>query len=898
MDRAKSIWTWVRTIGSRAVGSIRRTPLDRALDAEVREHLTLLEQRFRDRGLSDQDARREARRAFGNIAQLTETHREARALMWVDRTVQDAGYAVRMLRRNPGFAAVAILTLALGIGANTAVFTVVNGLLLRPLPYPDADRLVRIGWDWDGSGQVTPALSSLKFDYVRRFGRVFESLATWSAGTLDLGPRGEDGLVRALSVSDDFFAAVGFHPTDGRAFSSEEQTPGGPPVVILTAAAWRAHFPAGRSAIGDRLTLDDREYVIVGVMPPAFEFPEESSRVDVILPLQFQPDPRAIGANSPALGRLRPGVPKNAALGDVDRVMERLRAEHPHQLTEPSERARLVDVGKIDLRGFQTTLWTLLAAVGLVLLIACANVAGLVLARMSARGREMALRTALGATRARIARQVITESLVLGISGGVVGLAAGLFGVRMLIRLAPAGVPGLDAVAMDGRVLAFTAGIAVLTGVVFGLASALPSAGMRLTGRLKSGHREGIGPRRARQRALLVSAEASLTMMLLAGAGLLTSSLIQLHRTDLGFDPNGVLTMSFRRMPDVYRNPERAADVSRRLRQRLETIPGIQSVASTSVAPLGARGLNIPMTVDGRPDATEGAAEWRVVSPDYFTLLGMSLARGRAFTDDDARSARPIVIVNESFARRYWPNGDAIGHRIRLGVFRGEVRTELAAADPTRRVDPIPREIVGVVADTRELGPVVPARRTIFLPNADRAGLPVFLIRSDGPVPAEAFRAVVRDVDAALPAPILATLGERLGDRVAETRFATLLLTLFAGVALALTAVGVYGMVSWAVRSRTAEIGIRMALGADRRAVVGRLVAGGMLPVVIGLGIGVAGGMLGTRALEGMLHGVTKTDPLSFAAAAVALAVVGLVAACLPAQRAARIDPASALRSD
>jgi predicted permease len=386
-------------------------------------------------------------------------------------------------------------------------------------------------------------------------------------------------------------------------------------------------------------------------------------------------------------------------------------------------------------------------------------------------------------------------------------------------------------------------------------------------------------------------------MVLLASALLLTSSLVQLYRTDLGFDANGVLAMSFRRLPDTYGNAAYAAGRARGLAERFEGMPGVLAVASTSIAPLGPRGRNIPMTVDGRPDATEGAVEWRAVGPGYFGLLGQPVVRGRGFTGEEA-SMEAIALVNESLARRYWPDGDALGQRIRLNVFRGEVRPELFDVDPRWRVSSISRTIVGIVADARELGPTTMPRRTVFLPAGDRAGMPVFLIRSDSRLSLEELRGAVEDIDSSLPTPQFATLGERLDDRVADTRFSMVLLTAFAGLALLLTAVGIYGLVSWAVRTRTTEIGIRIALGADRRLVVGGVVVAGMLPVLAGLLVGAAGALAGARALAGLLTAVGRADALTLGVAAAALTAVALLAAWLPAHRATRIDPAAVLRGE
>ncbi len=870
------VWSWV-------VPGSRRAEWREEWEAEL-WHL----QRDGRRGGANDFLRGALRHAFSERAH----HGTVRAPFFAD-FAGDLRLGGRMLRRAPGFAVVAILTIALGIGANTAVFSVVNGVMLRPLPYPHADRLVHVGWDWDGSGRATGAIAPFKFAYLREHTRTLDAVATWRLSAEELGPRGAGGAVQVLSVSDDFFRVVGTRPAIGREFVPAEQAAGGPMVAILTADLWRARFGADRGIVGRTVLLNDRASTVVGVLPPEFAFPEESDPVQVIVPMALRPEPGNLGANYPVLARLAEGATRVDAERDLERTFADMHRAFPAEFSEAGERARFVDYRALELGGLQQTLWILLGAVVLVLLVACTNVANLLLARGTARRREMALRAALGATRWRVARQALAEGLVLAAFGGLAGLALGWLGVRALIGLAPATVPHLDQVSIDARVLVFTGIIALAAGVLFSLIAALPAARVDAVGALKAGQRAGFVTKRGVWgRDVLIGVEATLAVLLLAGAGLLTSSFVRLQHTDLGFDPSRIVALSFAHVPDALREAARAHAFEGALLDRLNSLPGVGSAASTSVLPLASRGWNFPMTVSGRPDASEGAIEWRVVGRDYFTVLGLDVVRGRGFTDEDMAGGPPVMIVSESLVRRYFPDSTPLGAHIQLGLFRGESVLK-GFEDP-------PREIVGVVADMRELGPAEAPRRTIFTPRSAGAdaGVPTFIVRTDGTVSAAMLQTAVAEVEPAMPVPRIETLEQRLGSRLASDRFNTLLMGVFAGAALLLTAIGIYGVVAWMVRQQTTEIGIRVALGAARRSVVWRVIARGMLPVVVGLGVGLAAALGFSRVLASLLHGMSPTDPPTFLAVAAVLFLVAVAACWIPARRAASVDPVVALRSE
>ena len=882
--------SWIHVMLARCRAAFRRRDDDRLLDDEIAQHLALTEQRFQQRGLTAEDARREARRAFGGVQQLRESHREGRGFVWMTQAVQDGAYALRMLRRQPLFTAAVILTLALGIGANTAVFSVVNAVLLRPLPYPSPDRVERVGWNWDDKGGPIGAMAPYKFEYLRAHSNAFERLAVWQSTTRDIGARGAGGPAGVLRVSNEFFPVVGFSPSQGRAFTDVEQQPGAADVAILSDACWNAQFNRNLSAIGGTVLLDDRPYTIVGIMPSVFAFPEVTSSVDVVVPLALRVDPRDLGANYSVIGRLRPGVERVAVQADIDRVFDQLRREQPEQFSGVGEHGVLMTFHEINLADVARPLWTLLAGVAVVLVIACTNVANLLLARGTTRLPEMAIRTALGASRARIVRQGITEGIVLASFGGVAGVVLGTVGVRAFLNLAPADITRLDQVGLDATVLAFTTIIVIVTGVLFGLASTQLGGRRCPGGTAGSLATRGTGSAAAGQRLRqwMIGFEAGLAMLLLVAAVLLSSAFVALMRTDLGFDPRGLVSVSFRRTPAPFRHADRVRATERALVETLTSIPGVHAAAATSVIPLGERGSNIPMTVVGRPDLTEGAVEWRAVSPEYARVIGLRLLAGRWLTHEDAASNRAVTVVNASLAARYWRGATAIGQRIWLGVFRGEIRP---GSTPT------PLDIVGVVDDIRELGPTKTARRTAFIAQTGATGMPAFLVRATGVSP-DALRGAVRDVDAALPEPIVSPFETRLASRLSRDRFASLLTGLFAAVALLLTAIGVYGVVSWVVRHATKEIGIRMALGAARSRVLRQVLLRGMLPVCVGLLVGGGLALAASRFFVGLVVGATRVSSSVMLVAAALLALTAVIAACVPARRAMAIDPAAALRME
>ena len=803
---------------------------------------------------------------------------------------QDLRFAARSLLRSPGFALVAVLTLALGIGANTAIFSVVNAVLLRPLPFPDAERVTYVGWGW--SGNTNSSVPPYFFTYIRQNSRVFEGLATYRGMQAGLEGGGRNAEVKGLRVSDDFLRVIGLQPALGRGFLPEEAAPGGPPSAVLSHEFWQNSLGGDPRLVGQVVRLNGKSHTVVGVLPPGFRFPASPEYTDVLVPLQLVPDPQDRGFNYPMIGRLKPGVTPERAASDLQGVFASFRTTHPDLVEEGMTGPELLDFQTAFVGGLATVLWVLLGAVGFVLLIACVNVAGLLLARASERQREIAIRASLGAGRGRIVRQLLTESLLLALIAGVLGLLLGIWSVDALVALVPQGIPGLDSTKLDGRVLGFALALALGTGLVFGLAAALPATRTQLVDALKQGGRTAVGGT-SRARGILVASQVALSVVLLAGAGLLIASLLRMGQVELGFNPENVFAVSFPRTPEGYETPAAVWNFDRQMLERIGTMPGVAAVSSASSLPLE-RGWNFPMSVEGRPDDGMGDAEWRAISSDYFRSLGIPTVRGRVFQSSDDASAPAVILVNEAMARRFWPEGNPVGSRIVVGTVGGQ--TVPGFEDPVR-------EVVGVVADIREMGLDRSPKPTIYVPQAQAPAkllsLPHLLVRTTGTVAlGQALRQAARETDPRIPEPEIRSMREVMAASVAPQRFNAVLMGVFAALALVLTAVGIYGVISYSVRHRTREIGVRMALGARPVEVLGLVLRQGMLLVLAGAGIGLLAALALTRLLDSMLYGVGATDPLTFLAVTLLLVAVALLACYFPARRATRVDPMIALRAE
>jgi putative ABC transport system permease protein len=812
--------------------------------------------------------------------------------------LQDLRYGARMLWKKPGFTAVAVITLALGIGANTAIFSVVNAVLLKPLPYPESERIVRVGQQFGGE---LWAAGEPKFLFWRERSRSFESLAAYQylGSGYNLTGGSEPEFVSALRVSADFFRVLGVSPGVGRSFTKEEDTSGGERVVILSDGLWQRRFGADAGLVGKTVALNGQPHTVVGVMPPDFRM--VSTAADVFVPMRpsLAGDPNP---NHAVIGRLKDGVTLAESQAELKSIADEYRAAFPNQMRQ-NESAGAEPYEEMFKGGVRRLLWILLGAVGFVLLIACANVANLQLTRAASRTREMAIRQAMGAGGWRITRQLLTEGVLLALAGGAAGWLLAAWGTELLVAAMP---PGLLArvseisydwraggISFDWRVLAFTCGVAVVTGLLFGLAPAWQARRVDLNSALKEGGDKGSsGAGRGRLRSALVVAEVALSLVLLVGATLLMQTFVNLRGVEPGFDPRGVLTFQVSPGGERYDTAAKTADFYRAAIERIRAVPGVESAAVTSTLPIASR-FNMPFVTDRKPDAVN-SAEFRLVTPDYFRVLKIGVRQGRAFTPADAPGAEGVVIVNESFARRYLNEGDPLTRRVTVGRGAGEAS----------------RRVVGVVGDVKQFGLDSSAPPMIFVPAAQASDellkvtrrflSPKFVVRTAGdPLTfAGAIKRELAAVDPTLPLSQVRGLEEIVGRSVAPQRFNMLLTGVLAGLGLLLAGVGIYGVVSYAVAERTREIGVRMALGAAKRDVLRLVIGQGMKPTLIGVAVGVAAALALTRLMKSLLFGVGANDPLTFAGVAAMLAGVALAACWMPARRAAKVDPMIALRCE
>lgn len=805
---------------------------------------------------------------------------------------QDLRYAIRALVRWPGFTAVVVLTLALGIGANAAIFSVVNGVLLRPLPYPDPDRLAFVlGTPTDGDSAKVGASSSYP-DYVdiRERSKSFSQLAAYSVRqTTVTGPSFEPAIVTGAPVTANLFPMLGVSPAMGRVFTAEEDRPGAPKVAIVSDAFWRQRLNASPNVIGSSISLDGVPTTIVGVMRPRFDYP---GRAAVWYPAAEPNDPSTRGQHSyRILGRLAPGVTLAAANREVAAIAKQLETEYPAMNAKRS--ARTQSMAEAIVGDVRPALLVLLGAVALVLLIVCVNVANLFIARAVARTREVAVRAALGAGRGRLARQFLTESAVITAMGSALGLAFAYWGSKLLVARAPLTIPRANEVGIDGTVLVFLLVLSAITAVLFGVLPAIhmsrgaPIASLREGGR---GMRGGPGRRGVRQ-ALVVS-EVALAVVLVVGAGLLVKSFWKMQQVDLGFVPDRMLAVQVQ-LPQSryagYGDGDRVRAFYADLQARIAARPEVQSVAVAMQHPL-TPGWTSSFTIDGRPLPPQGEepeSSIRPVTPGYFRAVGARLLRGREIRESDGVGAPGVVVINEAFARLHFPNEDPLGRRIVRGSWWKGM--------------PDSYEIVGVVADERFAGPRAPADPATYFSLAQFTFNDNWLLvrtKRDPKAFIPTLRQIVWSLDRDLPLEHVQTMDEILDESVADSRFNTVLLSAFAGVALLLAAIGIYGVLAYTVAQRTSEIGVRMALGAQRGSVLRLVVGNGLKLALTGIVIGAAGALVATRALERLVFGVSTSDPGVFALVALALTAVAATAAGLPALRASRVDPIVALRSE
>jgi predicted permease len=869
------------------------------VDTELGFHVDMRTQYYIERGMSPTEARAAALSRFGSVEHVTRTcrtigegrDREMRRSEWLADFRQDVVFALRQLRRAPAFTTVALVTLMLGIGATSAIFSVVNGVLLRPLPLTEPDRVVRI-YEGDNGGP-TSALNFL--DWCAQ-SRSFSGLAAFTSTSANLSGNGEPERLNGAAVSANFFSVIGAGVVLGRAFAPGDDEPGASHVAMLSYDLWRRRFGADSGIVGRVITLDGEATTIIGIARPetAVSGQTVSRQAEIWLPLVFPPEERAATARGHyhyrVYGRLAPGASITEAQRELTAIVGRLAQQYPDAFIGRDHTIRVVQLQRDIVGDARTPLLVLLGAVMLVLLIACANVANLLLVRAAGRETEIAVRTAIGAGRGRIARQLLTESMILSVVAGVLGAALGWAAVRTLTALGPSAVPRLDNVHLDARVLAFTALVTVLTGVVFGLAPAIYASRSDLTRSLRSGTR-GSGGRAGsgRLRSALVVAELTLSLMLLAGAGLLIKSFHRLALIDLGFRTDHVMTFVMDLPVNAYRTDESVRPFITATTERLQHLPGVRSAALVSSMPMGETGTGGSFSIPGHPQPPGSVpiAFMSGVTSDFLSVLRIPLVSGRGFLPTDRDGNTRVAVINRALAERYFPGENPVGQALRVD----------GLDDSTGA----PRQIVGVIGDTKMFALTEPRRPMIYLPLMQNPARYLYaVVRTSGdPVSImPAARAAVHEIAPDLPIAREMPMDKWVDLRMREPRFYTLLLTIFAGVALVLASVGIYGVMSYAVSQETRELGIRIALGADRGSVLRLIVGRGARLALGGLVAGLGGAIALSRVMSSLLYEVAPTDVPTYVAVAALLTLVALLACAIPARRAARVDPAITLRGE
>jgi len=873
---------------------IWRVPVEVEVHEELAHHVELRTQELIDRGVDPIEARAEARRRLqdGRIeAELTRIGRRRNDSWarkeWLDELKQDISFALRQCRTHPGFTLAAVLTLAIGIGATTAIFSVVHAVVLKPYAYPEPDRVLLTYSIWRGN---RGSWSVGNFNYFDQRLTTTTHFAAASGVNLNLADDDQPERVVGRRVTHDFFPLFGIQPALGRLFTPDEDQPGRTNVVVLSHRLWQRRFNGDRTIVGRAIRINGESYDVVGVMPAAFD--EIGDTSEAWVPIGFTPEQLAMFDEFylDAYARIKPDVSMAQVNDEFARVAHSLAADHPDLNRERSAGADLWSTFHVG--DYRLRLFVLLAVVGLVLLIACGNVANLLLARLAARSRELAIRAAIGAGRGRIVRQILTESLVLATFGGVAGLVLAWWALPVLIRLAPDGVPRLTTTTLNGPVLAAAAALVGASALVVGLLPAWQVGRRRsFTEDLGDGKGALSGAMKPWMRQTLIGAQAALVMVVLAGAALLVRSSINLQQEPIGFDYHGVLTARIALPEAQYGSPDAARAAYRSVLERVQTSPGVRAAALDSQAPLTPGGGSNGLLPEGKTVGDLIQSTSHFVTPQYFSVVNTPFRSGRAFSDADIRQAELVMIINETLARAAFGSESAIGKRISC--------CEGAPGKPHYKT------VVGVVADVKSRGPAQPARPEFYLPLMQIPDVAwtwtgrslVIMTRGDDvPAMTSAIRGAVKAVDSTLPVFRIWTLDESLSRIMAQARFNTLLMTMLAATGLILAALGIYSVIAWLVAQRTREIGVRMALGASARDVIGIMSAHGVKPVVAGLAIGVVGALATTRLLQNQLFEVGPRDPLTLAATALLLLIVGGAAAAIPAWRATTIDPSTALR--
>jgi putative ABC transport system permease protein len=884
------MFNFLRMAGSRLMALFSRRRIDADFGEELETHLELLTSENLRRGMSLKQAEREARIRLGGMTQLRQTHREMRGLPFVDVLAQDLRFALRMLRNNPGFAAVAILTLALGIGANTAIFSVVYAVLLKPLPYPHSEQLFNVFEQMEKDASAQTGWSYPNFAELREQNHIFTDVAGSQHHELTLTGRGEPSTVSASVVTPEFFSVFQVSPLAGRVLSSEDGRPASPAVVVMSEGMWRGVFGSDPNIIGSSINLDKRPFTVIGVVPASFGFPAILDKQQVWIPIRHDPlfsawIARRGGHWLTVTGRLKPGISKAEAQSELDALAGRLAREFPAE--NAGWLVRMIPLRKMLVEGVASPLLLLLAAVGLVLLIACANIANLLLARATSRAREMAMRAALGAGRARIVRQLLSETALLGLLGGLAGILLAWWGVQALTSFLPATLPQVNEIRVERLVLLFALLLSGLSSCLFGLAPAWFLTRSDLESSLRGDGRSGESVQGIRARSILASSEVALAMVLLVTAGLLVRSLGRLTTVDPGFAVRHILKTDVSLPQFQYSTPQQWSAFADELLTRLAAEPGLRDSAFAVPLPIADNFVNLGFEIVGTPSSSQAesrTANYVSATPGYFRLMSIPLLSGRTFDRRDAGSARKVCVVSEALRRMYFPNQDPVGQRL------------MFAFPPA---SPQPREIIGVVGDVLDRGLGTGPAPMMYVPYAQApfwGGNIVIRTNLEPPAAAAAIRRRVAELDKDLPVSGVVKLEDLVDSSVAQPRFRTYLLELFATLAVLLAATGIYGVISYSVARRTREIGIRVALGASRAGVLKLVVGESLLLTFAGLALGVPGALLAGRLLKNMLFRVSPADPITLVAVAAVLLAVAFFASYVPVRRAMRVNPTEALR--